>query len=61
MGRDPRLPDDGPEHCNDRRRFLVWAVMLGATSPERMTERVLEDLNRDENLAETPPKAAARA
>jgi hypothetical protein len=38
-----RAPE-APEHHNDRRAFLVWALMLGAIPPERVTERVLEEL-----------------
>jgi len=37
-------PADAPEHHNDRRAFLVWALMLGAIPPERVAERVLADL-----------------
>jgi len=33
-----------PEHRNDRRRFLTWALMLGAIPPERVVERVLADV-----------------
>ena len=36
-----------PEHNNDRRRFLVWALMLGAIEPERVVERVLEEVEQE--------------
>ena len=39
----PAVPET-PEHRGDRRRFLIWACMLGAVPPERVTERVLEEL-----------------
>lgn len=35
---------EAPEHHNDRRAFIVWALMLGVIPPERVTERVLEEL-----------------
>ena len=37
-------PPEAPEHRNERRAFLVWACMLGAVPPERIVERVLEDI-----------------
>ena len=33
-----------PEHRGDRRRFLIWALMLGAVPPERLTERVIAEI-----------------
>jgi hypothetical protein len=33
-----------PEHRNDRRRFLIWACMLGAVPPQRVVERVVRDV-----------------
>lgn len=36
-----------PEHQSDRRRFLVWALMLGAVPPERVVERVVAELEQD--------------
>ena len=36
-----------PEHRNDRRRFLVWAVLLGAAPPERLTERIVDELRQE--------------
>ena len=39
-------PPEEPEHRCDRRRFLVWATMLGVVSPARMVERVLADVDR---------------
>ena len=34
-----------PEHLGDRRRFLVWALMLGATTPDRLTERIVAEID----------------
>ena len=34
-----------PEHRNDRRRFLIWALMLGAVPSDRVVERVLADVD----------------
>jgi hypothetical protein len=36
-----------PEHCRDRRRFLVWAVLSGFAPPERMTERIVAEIERE--------------
>jgi uncharacterized protein YdaU (DUF1376 family) len=36
-----------PEHHNDRRRFLVWALMLGAVPPQRVVERVLDEIEAE--------------
>jgi len=33
-----------PEHNGDRRRFLVWALMLGAIPPERVVERIVAEV-----------------
>ena len=33
-----------PEHHGDRRRFLIWALMLGAVKPERVVERVVAEI-----------------
>lgn len=35
---------DEPEHRGDRRRFLIWALMLGAAPPERLTERIVAEI-----------------
>lgn len=35
---------EAPEHKGDRRRFLVWALMLGATTPDRLTERIVAEI-----------------
>lgn len=48
----PVTPHDGaddnvPEHGNRRRAFLIWALMLGATSPDVVTERVLAEIEGD--------------
>jgi hypothetical protein len=39
--------DEEPEHRNDRRRFLIWALMLGAVPPERVVERIVDELEQD--------------
>ncbi len=36
-----------PEHRNDRRRFLIWALMIGAVPPQRVTERVLAEVEAE--------------
>jgi hypothetical protein len=41
---DPSPPEP-PEHQNDRRRFLVWALMVGAVKPERLTERIVAEVD----------------
>jgi hypothetical protein len=33
-----------PEHKGDRRRFLIWALMIGAVPPERVTERIVAEV-----------------
>lgn len=35
---------EAPEYHCSRRRFLVWAVMAGYVKPERMTERVVAEI-----------------
>ena len=35
---------EAPEHRNDRRRFLIWALMIGAVPPQRVTERIVSEL-----------------
>jgi hypothetical protein len=44
-----RSTSEAPEHRGDRRRFLVWALMLGATTPERVVERVVAELEQAGN------------
>jgi len=51
-------PSEMPEHREDLRRFVVWAVMLGVASSERLTERCIPELERE--LAETSWTAAFR-
>jgi len=41
---DPSSSDEEPEHRGDRRRFLVWAVLCGFAPPERLTERIVADV-----------------
>ena len=36
-----------PEHRNDRRRFLIWALMIGAVPPQRVTERVVAEVSEE--------------
>jgi hypothetical protein len=40
-----RPASEEPEHRGDRRRFLIWAAMLGIVPPERVVERVIADVN----------------
>ena len=42
----PTAAQAEPEHRNDRRRFLVWALMAGYIPPARMTERIIADVER---------------
>ena len=45
-----RVDDDQsepPEHNGERRRFLCWALMLGAIPPERLTERIVAEVEHD--------------
>jgi hypothetical protein len=44
---DKDTPSEQPEHGNDRRRFLVWALMLGAVPPERVVERVIAEVESE--------------
>lgn len=44
---DISIADSEPEHRGDRRRFLVWACMAGFVGPERVVERILQDLERE--------------
>lgn len=43
---DPR-PAEQPEHCGDRRRFIVWAIMAGFAQPERMTDAIVAELEQE--------------
>ena len=36
-----------PEHCGDRRRFLVWAVLCGFAPPERLADRIVADVEAE--------------
>jgi hypothetical protein len=38
------LEAEAPEHRSERRRFLIWALMAGLIPPERVVERVLDDV-----------------
>ena len=52
QGRDGKANDSAtalsaqaePEHRNDRRRFLIWALMAGYTKPERVVERIVAEV-----------------
>ena len=44
---DKHTPSEQPEHGNDRRRFLVWALMLGAVPPERVVERIVAEVESE--------------
>ncbi len=44
---EPVEDGQAPEHNSDRRRFLTWCVMLGVVPPERMTERVVAELEHE--------------
>ena len=41
-----------PEHRGDRRRFLMWALMAGFVKPERVTERVVAELQREADVVQ---------
>lgn len=46
----PLLPEQSPEepeHRSDRRRFLVWGVLAGFVPPERLTERIVDELRHE--------------
>ena len=36
-----------PEHDGDKRKFLIWACMLGAILPQRVVERVVAEVERE--------------
>ena len=36
-----------PEHGGERRRFLCWAVMCGFAKPERLTERIVAEIESE--------------
>lgn len=38
---------ESPEHRNERRRFLCWAVMCGFAQPERLTDGIVVELARE--------------
>ena len=38
---------EASEHRNERRRFLVWAVLCGFASPDRLTERIVDEIERE--------------
>ena len=45
---DLQPQQEAPEHRCDRRRFLVWALMAGYVKPERMTERIVAEIEGTE-------------
>lgn len=38
---------EAPEHRGDRRRFLCWALMIGATSPQVVADRIVDEIERE--------------
>jgi hypothetical protein len=42
-----RPSHEGPEHNGDRRRFLIFALMAGLVPPERVTERILQEVDSE--------------
>ncbi len=36
-----------PEHRNDRRRFLIWCLMVGAVKPDVVTTRIVDEIERE--------------
>jgi hypothetical protein len=38
---------EAPEHRGDRRRFLVWAVLAGFAEPDRLTERIVAEIEQE--------------
>jgi hypothetical protein len=42
-----RVDEEQPEHHNERRRFLVWAVLAGFAKPERLTERIVAEVENE--------------
>jgi hypothetical protein len=44
---DQQRDEEQPEHRGDRRRFLIWALMIGATTPDRVVARVVADVNAE--------------
>lgn len=47
----PATRQEEPEHRGERRRFIVWAAMCGYVSPDRLAERVLQDLADEAGVA----------
>ena len=49
----PSARAEEPEHRSDRRRFLIWALMIGATMYHRAAQRIPEkELAAVQRLAE---------
>ena len=40
--------DETPEHRNERRRFLIFALMAGLVPPERVTERIVSEIEQQQ-------------
>jgi hypothetical protein len=40
------LPEDF-EHHGDRRRFLIWCLMAGFTTPEVVAERIVAEIEKE--------------
>ena len=41
---ETRPTQEQPEHRSERRRFLIWALMLGAVPPQRVTDRIVREV-----------------
>ena len=41
------INDIVPQAFRSRRAFLVWAVACGFVKPDRLTERIVDDLERE--------------
>lgn len=50
---------DEPEHRGDRRRFLVWALMLGAVPPERVVERIVAEVEESGEIPQLTERKGA--
>lgn len=44
----PAAPVEEPEHRGERRRFLIWALMLNLIPSERVVERIVAEVEAEE-------------